>query len=262
MIGVIGVGMVGGAIIKSLKCKNIKFSCYDKYKNIGNLEKCLETKILFLCLPTLFDEKSKSYNKNSILETVKYLQENNYKGLIVLKSTVEPGTSQKLSDKFKNLKIFHNPEFLTARTAFEDFENQNHVVLGKTSRIGNDEIQPLYDFFKNNYCDNISVVSSGESEMMKITSNSFYSVKIQFFTEIYLLCQKLNISYENVKDLILKNGWVNKMHTQVPGHDGKVSYGGECFPKDSNALLSFMKDNIEYYSILDSTVNERNKLRN
>ena len=262
MIGVVGVGMVGGAIIESLKCKNIKFSCYDKYKNIGNLEKCLETKILFLCLPTLYKEDIKCYDKSSINENMKFLSDNNYKGLIVLKSTVEPGTTQKLSEEFENLNIVHNPEFLTARTAFDDFEKQNHIVLGKTSKIGNNEIQPLYDFFKNNYCDNISVVTSEESEMMKITANSFYSVKIQFFTEIYLLCQKLNISYENVKDLILKNGWVNKMHTRVPGHDGKVSYGGECFPKDSNSLLSFMKDNTEYYSVLESTVKERNKLRN
>ena len=178
MIFIIGVGMVGGAIEKSLKCKNIKFSCYDKYKKIGNIEESLKSNIVFLCLPTPYNKDLKCYDKSSINENMKFLSDNNYKGLIVLKSTVEPGTSQKLSDEFTNLNIVHNPEFLTARTAFDDFENQNHIVLGKTSRVGCDKIQDIYDFFKNNYSDNISVVTSQESETMKITANSFYSVKI------------------------------------------------------------------------------------
>ena len=61
---------------------------------------------------------------------------------------------------------------------------------------------------------------------------------------------------------MLEWGWDPLMCCCFPGHDGNVSYGGECFPKDSKALLSFMKDNTEYYRVLDSTVNERNKLRN
>ena len=40
---------------------------------------------------------------------------------------------------------------------------------------------------------------------------------------------------------MLKNGWINPMHTTVPGPDGQLSYGGFCFPKDTNALLQFMK---------------------
>ena len=61
-------------------------------------------------------------------------KENKFKGIFVCKSTVEPGTSNDLAKKY-GIKIIHNPEFLSAKTAFEDFHNQKHIVLGKTSKI-------------------------------------------------------------------------------------------------------------------------------
>ena len=71
----------------------------------------------------------------------------------------------------------------------------------------------------------------------------------------------MNIDYEIVKKLMLKNGWINPMHTNVPGPDGKLSYGGLCFPKDTNALLSLMKKHNSEHEVLESVVNERNSLR-
>ena len=129
-IGIIGLGFVGKSINKSFNLKNIETEVYDKYKNIGTFNNILYTKFLFLCLPTPFEEISCKYNIEEIIKTLEKLVD--YKGLIILKSTVEPETTNKLSDKFRHLKICHNPEFLTARTAFEDFHNQTHIVLGRT----------------------------------------------------------------------------------------------------------------------------------
>jgi UDP-glucose 6-dehydrogenase len=75
---------------------------------------------------------------------------------------------------------------------------------------------------------------------MKIFCNCFYATKIQFFTEIYLLCEKTGCDYNVVKNMMLGNGWINPMHTNVPGNDGNISYGGYCFPKDTNALNEYM----------------------
>ena len=97
---------------------------------------------------------------------------------------------------------------------------------------------------------------------MKIFLNSFYAVKIQFFNELYLLCDKTKTNYNNILDLMLKNNWINPMHTKVPGNDGQLSYGGNCFPKDTNALLNFMKFNNSPHQVLEATIDERNKMRN
>ena len=124
-VGIIGLGFVGGAMYKSflIKSKN-KIICYDKFKNggIGKFEDCLNCDILFFALPTKYNEDLGQYDKRPILENCKLLTENNYKGVIVIKSTVEPETTNNLSLDFPNLQFIHNPEFLTARTAFEDFQ--------------------------------------------------------------------------------------------------------------------------------------------
>ena len=96
---------------------------------------------------------------------------------------------------------------------------------------------------------------------MKSFVNCFYSVKIQFFNELYLLCQKIGADYGTIKKLMLRNGWINHMHTQVPGTDGKLSYGGYCFPKDTNALLEYMKIMDSPREVLEATISERNKMR-
>jgi nucleotide sugar dehydrogenase len=261
-IGIIGLGFVGGALLKSFQEKKICCTVYDKYKEIGTLENCLSTEILFLCLPTLFDFEKKMYDKMAILETCEYLMENNYAGIVVIKSTVEPMTTEKFSNLFPKLEFVHNPEFLTARTAYQDFHNQRHVVIGFPTNVSREKNQKIIEFYSKHYPSaEISVCTSTESESMKIFCNSFYAVKIQFFTELYELCQKMDCSFDNVKTLMLKNQWIHPMHTKIPGPDGSISYGGYCFPKDTTALLSFMEELDTHSAVLAATVEERNEMR-
>lgn len=260
-IGVIGVGVVGGSVVKSFMEHNIDVVQYDKFKNIGDFTNILTTDIVFLCLPTLYSYNLQSYDKSALHEICDKLHHYRYDGLVVIKSTVEPTTSQIFADLY-DLKIVHNPEFLTARTAFEDFHNQQHIIIGKTSQTNDECIQPLIQLFKKYYPNaTMSICTSTESESVKIYCNCFYAVKVQFFNEMYLLCQKLGTNYKNIRDMMLINGWINPMHTDVPGPDGKLSYGGMCFPKDTNALLSFMKLNNVPHEVLNGTVEERNYLR-
>lgn len=262
-VGVVGVGVVGGALYNSLKNKDINtISIYDKFKNLGNIEDIYKTDIVFLCLPTPYSDTLKSYDKSSIFEVCENLHNNNYNGLVVVKSTVEPQTSNILSEKY-NLSVCHNPEFLTASTAYEDFENQTHVVIGKTEKCSEESINMLVEFYRRCYPKaDISRCSSNESELMKLGVNNFYSVKIQFFNELYSVSEKMdNTNFNTVRDLMLKNGWIHPMHTLVPGTDNKLSYGGMCFPKDTNALLQYMIREDLPHAVLEGVVNERNKMR-
>ena len=107
----------------------------------------------------------------------------------------------------------------------------------------------------------ISECSCTESECTKIFCNTFYAIKIQYFNELYALSQKLNCDYDTITKLMLKNNWINPMHTNVPGPDNKLSYGGLCFPKDTNALLQFMIKNDSPCEVLKATIKERNIMR-
>jgi UDP-glucose 6-dehydrogenase len=71
----------------------------------------------------------------------------------------------------------------------------------------------------------------------------------------------MGCDYNRVKELMLKNGWINPMHTDVPGPDGELSYGGLCFPKDTNALNQFMKNKGVPNKVLKATIKERNEMR-
>lgn len=260
-IGIIGVGFVGDALLASFLSKEIKVSPYDKFKGIGSLENALDSDIIFLALPTLYKEELEAYDKSALHEVSEKLHDAAYKGLVIIKSTVEPGTTEALASQYK-LKFVHNPEFLTARTARADFENQSHIVLGKSAQVGDDEMQVLIDFYSYYYPNaTISNCFATESESMKIMVNTFYSAKVQIFNEFYLYCKEKDIDYNVVKNLMLKNGWINPMHTTVPGPDGKLSYGGACFPKDSSALLADMKRLGTPSQVLAATKKERDEMR-
>lgn len=261
IISVCGIGIVGNSIVKSLEKKEITVKKYDKYQNYGKIEELTESPIIFLCLPTLYSSEKKEYDKTEIFNICEYLKSVKYNGIVVIKSTVEPGTCRMLKDIY-NLNILHNPEFLTAKTAEYDFENQNHIVIGG-EKITSKSINYLGNFYKKYWTTaDISIATYEESELMKIGINSFYSVKIQFFNELYSLTNTFkNANYNKVVNMMLKNNWISPNHIQVPGTDGKLSYGGMCFPKDTNALYQLMLKKGTPCDVLGGTISERNKMR-
>ena len=261
-IGIVGLGFVGGAIRDVFRKQGYDTKGYDLYKESDAIDAVLQCDLMFLCLPTTYSVQRKEYNKEALTSSCALLAEHGYAGPILIKCTVEPGTTEALSAQFPNLKLVHNPEFLTAATAQDDFANQTHIVLGTCSRATDADMALVSSFYQAAFPPaEISRCLCTESETMKIFANSFYSVKIQFFNEMHALCEKTGIDYNTVRDMIVKNGWVNPMHTNVPGPDGQLSYGGLCFPKDTNALLQKMRQIGTPSAVLEATIKERDSIR-
>ena len=234
-IGVAGVGYVGGAVGTFFIDKGEEVFLYDKYKNgMQNIDVLLDCDIVFLCLPTLVYENG-TYDLEPLYDVSHFLCEAEYEGLVVIKSTVMPGTCRELSNTF-NLRVVHNPEFLTARRALADFYNPTQIVIGGWSQ----DSKQLAALYRKHFFGTGSAVTTDitleEAEMMKVACNAFYAVKVQFFNELFAICKKEHAKYENVKDMMLANGWINPMHTDVPGQDGKLSYGGACVIPNTNIL--------------------------
>jgi nucleotide sugar dehydrogenase len=261
-IGIIGLGFVGQAINNFFNKKNnINVIIYDKYKSINCFIDILDTDILYICLPTLYNEVLSTYDMTEIDPTMQKLAESNYKGIVLIKSTILPNYCTAINSKYNRLSIVHNPEFLSAKTAAEDFVNQSHIILGYTTQSFQ-SVNYIKDFYAIYFPKaTISVVKAEEAGLTKLACNSFYATKIQYFTELYLLCGKMNISYDNVKNLMLKNNWINPMHTSIPGHDNMISFGGACFPKDISALNQYMIKLDTPNNLVDSVIKERNTMR-
>jgi len=107
----------------------------------------------------------------------------------------------------------------------------------------------------------ISLNTPEESALTKLACNSFYACKVQFFTELYLLCERTRVDFNTIKGLMLNNEWINPMHTTVPGPDGQISFGGACLPKDINALNQYMLFNSAPNGVINATILERNDMR-
>jgi UDPglucose 6-dehydrogenase len=262
-IGVIGCGVVGKALTQTLGDQGFTVQGYDKY--VSEFETTLDTavgcEVVFLCLPTLYSTELNEYDKKPIHETCAALAQLDFAGEVVVKSTVEPGTTSALQVRYPTLRFLHNPEFLTARRALEDSRNQSHVVLGyaypRSLPTATTEKMWRRVFPKAH----ISITDSTTSECLKLACNCFYSVKVQFFNELALFCRKKKVVYSQLRRMLLLNNFTSPMHTHVPGPDGKLTFGGMCFPKDTRALLAAMQSVDSEAQVLRSTVCEQQQMR-
>ena len=158
--------------------------------------------------------------------------------VIILKSTVVPGTTEKLQEKFPNLNIVFNPEFLTERSARLDFINQTRIVLGG-DKLHTSKVATLFDDrFK--YC-HIIQTDYKTAEIIKYFSNIFFAVKVSFANEMKLMCDMIGADWDTALEGFVADGRVGDSHLNVPGPDGKNGFGGSCFPKDISAFMSFAK---------------------
>ena len=156
--------------------------------------------------------------------------------MVVLKSTVTPGTTQSLKNKYKNLNIVFNPEFLTERKAKLDFLNQARIVLGGDEKSVS-KVEELYKMrFKNL---NFIKTDYKTAEFIKYFNNVFFSVKVSFMNEMKRVINEAGADWDQALHGFVADGRVADSHLEVPGPDGKMGFGGSCFPKDINAFINF-----------------------
>jgi UDPglucose 6-dehydrogenase len=245
-IGIIGNGFVGRATAL-LKCDNVDIIIYDINPQLSypinlNFNELYNCNLIFVCVPTPMEKNGKCH-LDIIINVVKRLKELKSDLFIIVKSTVPPGTCKKLD-------VFFMPEFLRELNWKEDFKTQDWVVGLLEDENRNKELQCemnrliLYTYLNGNSSSTtIHFVDTSTAEMIKYFKNSFLAVKVSFCNEIYEYCQKKNIDYDTVKNIVTLDQRINSSHTQVPGPDGKKGYGGTCFPKDIKALLHEFKEN-------------------
>jgi nucleotide sugar dehydrogenase len=234
-VGVIGNGFVGEAISFAFSpVVDLYIYDTDPLKSLNDLESVHNCDFVFICVPTpMFQDGSQdlSYVESAFEKATK-------DPVYILKSTVLPGTTEKLSKKYSNIKIIFSPEFLTERSAKIDMLTQSRIILGGELSL-TEKAKTLFDQrFK---IKNIIQTDSKTAELTKYMNNSFFATKVSIMNEFKLLCDKIGANWEDALKGFVSDGRIGDSHLNVPGHDGKLGYGGTCFPKDVNALLSFSK---------------------
>ena len=238
-IGIVGMGFVGSATAEVMSSYHEVVS-YDKFKEeYNNPTKLSDLETIFLCVPTPIDQEGNfdDSNMRDALETLVSLKFKS-KPLIVLRSTAVPGTSDELELEYP----FHfasNPEFLREKHAGEDMKNINRIIIGAEQEQYHRKIKQIYHpaFPNATYIH----VNRKTAEMMKYASNVMLASQVAIANEIYQICNSLGVDYEGVKNILLMDSRIGKW-IEVPGPDGKLGFGGKCFPKDMNALIRLAEE--------------------
>ena len=240
-IGIIGQGFVGTAVKEGL-CRHYDIKTFDKYNDnkstCATLEQLVSsTNVIFVCLPTPM-LKSGECDTSIVEETVVNIDSIGEDKIIIIKSTVPPGTTKRLNDYCKTCHVVFNPEFLTEANFIDDFKNQKRIIVGG-ERPASTVVKNL--FRKVFPQTPIIKTSSTVAECTKYFTNTFLATKVSFANEFKQICNQIDVDYDKVLEYALYDDRIGKTHLSVPGPDGKAGYGGSCFPKDVNALIYFSK---------------------
>ena len=247
-IGIIGKGFVGNAVAHGFSSGagyEANIFIHDKNPDLSqhSLEEVIDNSdFIFISVPTP-SNKDGSINldivDNVLNEVSKYDSKNN--PIILLRSTIVPGTSRKIQEKYKNLKLVFNPEFLTERSAIFDFLSQTRYVLGGRT----EDTKKVADLYRNRFGKSITIIETNfeSAELIKYVSNCFFATKVAFMNEMKLISDKVDADWETVVEGFVRDGRVGHSHINVPGPDGKFGFGGSCFPKDIQAMIKFFEQN-------------------
>ena len=265
-ISIMGVGMVGGALQRYFEKLERKPFLYDPGRNLGSIEEINQGDVIFICVPTPFKKDKSGVEQASQGFDFSYVEDacSNIKGegkIIVLKSTIVPGSTEQMQTKYPQHKFLFNPEFLTELTADQDMNYPDRQIIGYTKQsfnVAGDVMQllPLAPYEK--------IMPATEAELVKYFGNNWFAVKVIYANQIYDLCQKLDVDYNRVKEAAAVDKRIGKSHLDVI-HKGYRGFGGKCLVKDIRAMIQFASSqgiNMELLKLTEELNNQLMKQQN
>ena len=267
-IGVIGLGFVGTAVKKFFTEYGDTVFGYDIKSGVpideGYTEVLSNCDTIFLCVPTPMSDDG-SCNTDIVRSSLSSLDRcaglcEKYP-IVLVKSTLVPQTMENLISSTSNIKVVSNPEFLTERRAAEDYKESQSVLIG--NGYGEEVATKLRSFFSERWPDaEIFITSPTEAELCKYLTNSYFSVKVSIANHLYQLCQKLGIDYDSfITTAIGCDPRIEQTHWRVPGPDGKLGFGGTCFPKDLSGMVYLLDSMNVDADVFKATVAYNDKIR-
>ncbi len=264
-LAVIGSGIVGQATGKGFIAKGHDVVFCDtnpevlaKLENKGHRvcpphlleqEKDIEAFFLAISTPTVDNEIKLDFLRSAVGSLgAGYLKNNNDYCVVVIRSTVPPGTIEEqlipTLEKYSGKKagehfgVCMNPEYLREGSNEEDFKNPWIITIGELDAKSGETLEKMYGPHK---CP-IVHTSLKEAETQKYVHNLFNACKISFFNEMRIVCEALKVDADKVFELVAKSAegsWNQKYGIRSLG-----PYGGSCLPKDTVAFLSWAKKNL------------------
>ncbi len=256
-IGIIGYGIVGQAVEYGFSKEEIHV--YDKFKPSESLKEVVQkSDYIFVCLPTPIKKDESGIDLSIIDEAIAKIVRIARKSdkIIIIKSTVIPGTTKGYITKYKDNLFCFNPEFLRERSFLQDFVNSDRIIIGAENDLVLRRVSSIYQSTMPKIP--IFLTDPTTAEMVKYMANCFLATKVIFANEMFEICEKLGIKYEEVKKMVTADKRIYDSHLDITSARG---FGGKCFPKDLLALRALAKKMGVDTKILDAVWAKNLKIR-
>jgi UDPglucose 6-dehydrogenase len=256
-IAIIGYGYVGKAMDKFFK-NHYEVVLYDPFLGYETTKDDVnQCHVSFICVPTPRSEDG-SCDVSIVEGVLEWLDTE----IIVIKSTVEVGTTERLSKQY-NRKIVFSPEYVGESTYWTPFNFHTDMKETPFYTFGGDkeECSKVIDLFLPvvGPCKQYNISDSTTAEMAKYMENAFYATKVAFCNELYDICESVDVDWNEVRELWLADPRLHRMHTAV--FKDNRGFGGKCLPKDVRALVSMAEKNNCNSLLLKGVLSSNNKVR-
>jgi UDPglucose 6-dehydrogenase len=255
-IGVVGLGVVGGTVEAAFKAVGIDTRGYDRYLGIGSPADLAPCSVVFLCVPTP-SASDGSHDLTEVARAVHEIEPHLPDGsVIAIKSTVPPGTSDELADRYPRIELASVPEFLVASRAVESFVGSDRVVIGARSPDVGSMLTKLMS--KVAVGVPVVIVSPTEAELVKLCSNAMLAAKVSMANELAAVCDRFRVRWTRVQAVVGLDRRIGPDHLTVTPERG---FGGECLPKDLDGLIAASRGRGHEPALLDAIAAFNQKVR-
>jgi UDPglucose 6-dehydrogenase len=254
-IGIIGRGTVGSAVFEGLEYLGHTMTFFDPKHEGSAMADVLDTDVVFISVPT--DQTANGDCDTSIVDNVvAELAINHYAGLAAIKSTVIPGTTDRLHKQYPSLRLCMVPEFLRAKSALADFVyNHDLLVAGCYNREDADLIVELHGSFPQH----VARVTPTEAEIIKYFNNVHHAMSVTFANITFDVCGKMGANYMNVYKAITRRECFNPAYLMA--NPNMRGYGGHCLPKDTAAWNNLIQNLGLPYTMIDSIIQDNERVK-
>ena len=229
IVGIMGLGVVGDATHHHFERTGYQLRVYDPGRGLGSTDAVNEADVVLICVPTPY-HPVRGFDDSALEDAVSSLGGSK---IVVIKSTVLPGTTEAFQVRYSQHCFLFSPEFLRQAHSRTDFLRPDRQIMGHTAQSRHLAESVLAMMPSAPY---VRIMSAREAEMTKYMTNSYLALRVTFANEMFDLATALDIDYDTVREAVAADVRIGPSHLDVL-QDGYRGYGGKCLPKDTKALL-------------------------
>jgi len=232
-IGVVGLGVVGGTVEAAFRAAGVEARGYDRYRGIGAPADLARCSVVFLCVPTPSGPDGE-HDLTEVASAVEEIEPHLEPGTVIaIKSTIPPGSCERLAARHPQLEFASVPEFLVASRAVESFVRPDRIVIGARSPEAAATIAGLMKTIAPEAP--VVVLEPTEAELVKLCSNAMLAAKVSMANELSDVCARFGVQWSRVHAVVGLDRRIGPDHMTVTRERG---FGGECLPKDLDGLVA------------------------